>query len=109
MARDYSKLVEAVEKATLEGPADTPPALRAAAAERAAGGGAAADGPYDGLARQIGEASYRVTDAQIAALRSAAGSERAAFEIVAAAALGAGLKRWRAGIAVLEEATRAAS
>jgi hypothetical protein len=33
-----------------------------------------------------------------------AGSERAAFELIVASALGAGLHRWRRGLKALEEA-----
>jgi hypothetical protein len=108
MSKDYAALVDPLRRATLETDADTPASLRRSAAERAAGGPAMTE-PFDTLAREIGEASARVTDTQIAAVRTALGSERAAFEIVAAATLGAGLKRWRAGMVALQEATRAAS
>jgi hypothetical protein len=37
-----------------------------------------------------------VTDAEVAAVRDAAGSDRAAFEIVMSACVGAGLQRWDA-------------
>lgn len=87
--------------------AETDALLRTGAAARAAGGPAMAE-PYDALARQVGEAAYRVTDAQVAAVRTAAGSEKAAFEIVMAAAIGAGLLRWDAAIGALEEAGDAA-
>jgi hypothetical protein len=107
MTHDHAALVERLRRATLEGAAETPAALRAAVAERAAGGAPIAQ-PYDALARQIGEAAYRVTDAQVDAVRAIAGTERATFEIVAAATLGAGLARWRAGMAALEEAGDAA-
>jgi hypothetical protein len=50
-----------------------------------------------------------VTDGQVAAVRAAAGSEHGAFEIIAAAALGAGLERWRRGMAALDEVDDAAS
>lgn len=61
------------------------------------------DEPFDALARQIGEAAYRVTDAQVAAVVQKVG-ERAAFEMIIAAAAGAGLHRWRRGLAILEQA-----
>ena len=41
-------------------------------------------------------------------MRTQTGSERAAFEIVAAAAMGAGLLRWQQGLAAIEEAGDAA-
>jgi hypothetical protein len=72
-------------------------------AERAAGG-PALEAPYDDLARQIGEGAYKVTDEQVAKVVKQAGSERAAYELMVASALGAGLHRWRRGIKVLDEA-----
>jgi hypothetical protein len=100
---DHAKLVSALKHAALDAPTLTSPQLRQGAAQRAAGG-AAIDAPYDALAKQIGEAAYRVTDAQVAVVLTAAGSEKAAFEIVAAAAVGAGLQRWELGIKALREA-----
>ena len=67
------------------------------------------EAPYDDLARQIGEFAAGVTDEQVASVLRATGSEKAAFELIAAAALGAGLLRWQQGIKVLEEATDAAT
>lgn len=81
----------------------TEAALRTATAARAAGG-PAVDEPYDTLAERIGAASYRVTDAEVAAVRQATGSDRAAFEIVLSACVGAGLARWDAAVRAIEEA-----
>jgi hypothetical protein len=100
---DHAKLVSALKHATLEAPALTSPQLRQGAAQRAASG-PAIDAPYDALARQIGEAAYRITDSQVASVLIAAGTEKAAFEIVAAAAVGAGLQRWDIGTKALREA-----
>lgn len=102
-ASNHEKLVSALKQATLEAAALTSPSLRQGAAMRAAGG-PAIDAPYDTLAKQIGEAAYRVTDSQVASVLTAAGSEKAAFEIVAAAAVGAGLQRWDLGNKALREA-----
>ncbi|MDX3191812.1 hypothetical protein PV458_25665 [Streptomyces sp. MN03-5084-2B] len=84
----------------------TDPALRTAAAARAAGGPPIA-APYDDLTRQIGDASHRVTEAEVAAVRQASGSDKAAFEIVMSACIGAGLARWEAAARVIAEATDA--
>jgi hypothetical protein len=84
----------------------TDAALRTAVAARAAGGTPVAE-PYDDLARQIGEASYRVTDAEVGAVRQTAGSDKGAFEIVMSACIGAGLARWDTAVRVIEEATDA--
>lgn len=85
---------------------DIPPDVREQAAARAGGGAPIAE-PYDALAKQIGEAAYRVTDRQVDAVLSATGSERGTFEIVMAASLGAGLARWDAAIAAIEAANDA--
>jgi hypothetical protein len=65
--------------------------------------------PYGLLARTIASASYRVTDAQVAAVRQAAGSDKAAFEVVMSASVGAGLARWYAAARAIREATDATS
>lgn len=105
---DHSALAEALRRRVLEGPGETDAALRRSVVEKAAGGppaeASSAMTPYDRLARQIGEAADRVTDAQVASVVAAAGSQKAAFELIAAAATGAGLLRWQRGMEVLEEA-----
>jgi hypothetical protein len=103
---DHGALVEALRRRVLEGPGETRPELRQASARRAAGGPAMEE-PFDALARQIGEAAHRVTDAQVSGVLTAMGSQKAAFEIIAAAALGAGLLRWEQAMKVLDEATHA--
>jgi hypothetical protein len=84
----------------------TEASLRTATSARAAGG-PPVDEPYDALARQIGDASYRVTDAEVDAVRRATGSDKATFELVMSAAVGAGLARWDAATRAVEEATDA--
>jgi hypothetical protein len=100
--------VQALVAALFDGRGETEPALRRAVAGRAetpldAGGGAIPpelEGYVDKVARQ----AYRVTDDDIAALRSAGHSEDAIFEITLSAALGAGLVRMERGLAALEGA-----
>ena len=103
---DHRELAEALRRRVLEGPGETRPELRLASAERAAGG-PPLEAPYDDLARQIGEAAYRVTDAQVSGVLTVTGSEKASFEIIAAAALGAGLLRWEQAMKALDEVTDA--
>jgi hypothetical protein len=105
---DHRALAEALRRRVLEGLGETRPELRQAAAERAAGG-PTAEAPYDDLARQIGEAAHRVTDAQVSSVLTATASEKATFEIIAAAALGAGLLRWEQAMKVLDEVTNASA
>jgi hypothetical protein len=99
---DHHSFAETLRRRVLEGPSETDPALRQRVAARAAGG-PPIEAPYDDLARQIGEAAYRTTDAQVASVLAAAGSEKAAFELIAAAAAGAGLLRWQQAIRALED------
>jgi hypothetical protein len=103
---DHDAFADALRRRVLDGPGETDPIVRQAAAQRAASGPAMA-APFDELARQIGESAVRVTDEQVASVLGAVGSEKAAFEIIAAAAVGAGLERWRRGIKVLDEAADA--
>ncbi|HEY2699118.1 MAG TPA: hypothetical protein VGJ45_26920 [Pseudonocardiaceae bacterium] len=93
-------------RAAIAGAGVTEASLRTAVAARAAGGPPIAE-PYDELARQIGAASYRVTDADVDAVRQTTGSDKAAFEIVLSACAGAGLARWDAAARVIEEASDA--
>jgi hypothetical protein len=94
---------DALRAALATGAARTEASLRTGVSARAAGGPAVAE-PYDSLARQIGEASYAVTDAQVDAVRQATGSDKAAFEVVMSACVGAGLARWDAAVRAIEEA-----
>lgn len=103
---DHHALAEALRRRVLDGPGETDRTLRKATAGRAADG-PAVEAPYDDLARQIGESATRVTDEQVAGALRATGSEKATFEVIAAAALGAGLLRWRQGLKALDEATDA--
>jgi hypothetical protein len=103
---DHAELVVALKQAALEAPALTSSQLRQSVARRASGG-PALEAPYDSLAKQIGDAAHRVTDAQVGLVLTATGSEKAAFEIIAAAAVGAGLQRWELGTKALREAVRA--
>lgn len=103
---NHRALAGAVQRRVLEGPGATAAALRHGMAERAAGGPPLVEAPYDELARQIGQAAHKVTDEQVASVVEAAGSQRAAFELIVASALGAGLHRWRRGLEALEEASK---
>lgn len=97
---DHVACAENLRRHVLEGPGITSPELRQRMAKRAAGG-PAIDAPYDQLSVQIGEAAYKVTDYQVANVIQQTGNEKAAFELIVAAAVGAGLYRWDTGRAVL--------
>jgi len=104
----HNSLADALRQRVFEGSGETDPALRRRVAARAAGG-TPIEAPYDDLARQIGEAAYRVTDGQVASVLGATGSERAAFELIATAAAGAGLLRWQRANEVVEESDDASA
>ena len=105
---DHHSFAEILRRKVLEGPGETDPALRQRMAARASGG-PPIEAPYDDLARQIGEAAYRTTDGQVASVLAVAGSEKAAFELIAAAATGAGLLRWRQALRALEATSDASA
>jgi hypothetical protein len=105
---DHRAFARALRERVIEGPGLTEPALRQQVAARASGG-TSAPVPYDALARQIGEAARGTTDEQVANVVRAAGSEKAAFEVILAAAVGAGLLRWQRAIAALDEASNASA
>lgn len=102
MQTDHRAQAEALRRRVLEGPGETKPVLRQAAAA-AATGGPPMPSPYDELARQIGQAASCTTDRQVSDVVTAAESEKAAFEIVVAAAVGAGIFRWQRAIEALDE------
>jgi hypothetical protein len=103
---DHHSFSEALRRRVFEGPGETNPALRKRVAARASGG-PPIEAPYDDLARQIGEAAYRTTDAQVVSVLTAAGSEKAAFELIVTAATGAGLSRGQQANKVLKDAADA--
>jgi hypothetical protein len=105
---DHPAFAETLKRRVLQGPGETDPALRQRVAARAAGG-PPIEAPYDNLARQIGEAASGTTDAQVANVLAAVRSEKAAFELIAAAATGAALLRWERAIKALEEAGHAST
>jgi hypothetical protein len=81
--------------------------LREGSLQRGGGDSTPIAEPYDALVKQIGEASYRVTDQQFASVRAVVGSDKAAFEVVMSASIGAGLCRWDAAVRAIQEATDA--
>jgi uncharacterized peroxidase-related enzyme len=100
---DHRALAEVLRKHVLEGPGVTDAALRQAMAKRATGGRAVGEAAFDDLARQIGQEAYKVTDEQVEKVVKTTGNEKAAFELIVAAAVGAGFYRWQKGLGVLME------
>ena len=88
-----------MEDAALRGPGHLDPALRQAAAARG-------DVPAELTAwvDLVANHAYRATDADVAALMKAGRSEDEVFELTVATAVGAGMRRFRAGMAALAQA-----
>lgn len=110
MSGRYDPLVRRLRESVLEREGATSAAVRRAVEARAAelggrpGVGAAGETvpePARFLVDRVARHAHRVTDADVEALRAAGYTEDAIFDIVAAAALGAGLGRLERGMAVL--------
>ena len=94
----HAELRDQVLERVIQGPAESDPAIRAAAAD---GKGAPAD--LQPLIDKIHRHAYKVTDEDIARAQAKYGDDRM-FEIVVSAALGASRNRLRAGLKALNEA-----
>jgi hypothetical protein len=92
----HADRVAALRRAVLDSDAVTDRATRAAAAT-----GGDVPGPLGSYLRNVREASYRITDADVDELRSAGHSEEEIFELTIAAALGAALRSRDAGLRAL--------
>lgn len=91
------ELKQGTEAAVLTGPGTTPPALRQAVAA------GAPPAELIALVEKIRKHAYKVTDADLVALR-AKFSEDQLFEIVVSAAFGAANARLHSGLKALEDA-----
>ncbi len=99
---DHYLMAETLRQRIFERPGITNSSLRQAIGNRAIGGNPI-EAPYNEMALLIGEASYKVTDAQVMDVIKKAGSDKAAFEIMVSAAVSAGLYRWDAATKILRE------
>lgn len=91
-ATDHGDVVANLRHAVLDAPATTDPALRAAAAA-----GDSLQEPWQSYATAVRDASYTITDADVARLTAAGHTEDEIFEITVAAAVGAALHSFEAG------------
>ena len=94
----HADLVTALTQAVFESAAETEPALR-----RGVGAGSSVADPWGPYAEKVRDHSYRITDADVAALKAAGRSEEEIFEITVAAATGAALRGLNAGLRALRE------
>lgn len=93
----YTDLVAALRAAVFDGPGVVDPALR-----KAAGSGAELPDLWAAYVATVRDASYRITDADVAALESAGCDEEAIFEVTVAAATGAALHRLDVGLRAMQ-------
>jgi AhpD family alkylhydroperoxidase len=85
--------IDTMRACVLEGPGATDPAVRQAAATAEP-----LPEPWPAYATLVRDASYRVTDADIARLKAAGHTEDEIFEVTVAAAVGAALRSYDAGL-----------
>lgn len=102
----YEAFTKAIKDTVVSGPGHTPSELRQAVMARAARlagsrSGAPAPAPFGSYVDKVAQHAYKVTDADVAALKSAGNSDDVLFEVTAAAALGAALGRLERGMAAL--------
>jgi alkylhydroperoxidase/carboxymuconolactone decarboxylase family protein YurZ len=94
---DPAVRLAALRAAVLGGPGVTDRDLRRAAAS------GAAPGVWSGYVRSVREASYRVSEEDIAALKAGGIGEEEIFEVTVAAAVGAAFDRLEAGLRAVAE------
>jgi len=103
----YDAFTKAIRDIVGGGPGHTPSELRQAVMARAARlasqrSGAPAPAPFGSYVDKIAQHAYKVTDADVEALKAAGHSDDVLFEITAAAAVGAALGRLERGMAALQ-------
>ena|SRR5437868_8518372 len=96
----YDALVQRVKTAVFESRATTSPEMRRAAAEQRLGELPVSLRDY---VAKVAKHAYRVTDEDVEALKHAGYSEDQIYELTAAAAVGAALKRLDRGMQALKE------
>lgn len=94
----FRALVEALRTAVYDGPGAV-----AAEVRRAAGSRTGVPAAWAGYVDRVHDASYRIGDGDIEALRAAGHSEEEIFEVTVAAATGAALHRLQCGLRALRD------
>src|SRR5215218_3857806 len=89
----HADRVAELRRAVFDSPGETDPGVR-----RAAGTGQPLPDPWGSYAEQVADHSYRISDADVAALAAAGHTEEEIFEVTVAAAVGAALHRLEAGM-----------
>lgn len=96
----HAETMRRVVEGALDGPGKLSPGVRKAIAEERYEEAPPALRPY---LEKVAHHAYRVTDEDVEALRQAGVTEDQIFEATVAAAVGAGMKRLRIGLAALGE------
>jgi len=96
----YREFVERLKSSVLDSPAHTSPAVRRAVAF---GPGTQVPEALRSYTDKVALHAYRVTDDDVDALKRGGYTEDQIFEITAAAAVGAAVRRLERGLAVLHE------
>ena len=96
-AQRHEQLVAAMRRSVVDGEGFTDPALR-----RAAASGGELPELLAAYVHKVRDESYRITDADIAALRGSGYGEEEIFEITIATAVGAASRRLEAGLRALQ-------
>lgn len=99
---NHSSMAEILRQRIFDGNGITNNSLRQAVGNRAIGGQPIEE-PYDEIALQIGEASYKITDEMVMNLIRKSGSNKAAFELMISAAVSGGLYRWNMANKILRD------
>jgi hypothetical protein len=89
----HAELVAALRSAVFDAEGEVDPALR-----RAAGSGRTVPEIWAAYVGKVRDASYRITDHDVSALKDAGCSEEQIFEMTVAAATGAALQRLDLGL-----------
>ena len=95
---DFDKALNALFLRTTEGDG-----VLSAEERKAVATGSNVPDNLQGYVEKIQKHAYKVVDEDIAGLKAAGYSEDAIFEVTISAAVGAGMKRWRAALAAIEE------
>ncbi len=90
---NHHSMAEALRQRVFNGEGVTSEALRKSIGKKAISKFTIEE-PYNEIALQVGEAAYKITDEQINELIKKTGSDKAAFELIIAAAVSAGLYGW---------------
>lgn len=97
---NHRSMAEALRQRVFDGEGVTSKALRKSIGKRAISEFTIEE-PYNEIALQVSEAAYEIRDEQVNELIKKTGSSKAAFELIVAAAVSAGLYRWDKAINLL--------